>query len=177
MVSVGEAPAESPDTSRARVPTPIATPRRGNAGSVTRGTGAVSAATNSAALANRSAGTFSSAVAPPASTASGTAGRSTRRRPRRLGHQLGDNRLGVAPVNGGSPREHLVEHRAEGVDVAPRVELALARRLLRDSCTAACRARGRSPSAASPPAFLHRQRDAEVGDHRLRRRAAGCSRA
>ena len=66
-------------------------------------------------------------------------------------------------MNGGSPGEHLVEHAAEGVDVAPAIDVALAGRLL----GAHVRRRAEATPVSvrrSSPAAVDGPRDAEVGD-------------
>ena len=83
-------------------------------------------------------------------------GRSSVPRQNRLRGRSGERRLA---------RQHLVEHAAERVDVAPAVELALAAAPAPGSCTPACRARARSRSAAPSSAADDRPRDAEVRDH------------
>ena len=84
----------------------------------------------SRALANRSAGTLASAFVTAASIAGGhrVAYHANRRRP--LGQQLGDHRVRRRARDWRLAREHLVQHRAERVDVAPRVEGPIAGRLL-----------------------------------------------
>ena len=70
--------------------------------------------------------------------------------------------------------EHLVRDRAERVDVAARVIVAFAHRLLgRHVLRRAEREAGLRHARAA--GLLHGERDAEVGDEGAGRRAAGCS--
>ena len=80
------------------------------------------------------------------------------------GHHLGDDRLRRRPAEGRLAGEHLVEHAAQRVDVAARVELALAHRLLGAHVL---RRAERHPGLGHPGAGLAGgERDAEVGDER-----------
>ena len=83
-----------------------------------------------AAVANRSAGSFSSALSTAASTCGGMVCRWGSERPRALGHHPRHDRLGGRAGEGRVAGEHLVEHRAERVDVGAGRDLALAHRLL-----------------------------------------------
>ncbi len=96
-----------------------------------------------------------------------------RRQPRPPGRDvarlLGDHRRDDGLRRGAGVRrvaaQHLVQHGAQGVDVAPRVYLPVAGRLLRAHVVrrAERQARLGEPRA---PGLAHRQRDAEVGDQR-----------
>ena len=82
-----------------------------------------------------------------------------------LGEQLRDDRLrgraGVGRLSG----EHLVQHRAEGVDIAPAVELTVGGGLL--GAHVLRRAQRKSGLGETPAAGLgHRARDSEIGHHR-----------
>ena len=91
-------------------------------------------------------------VSTACSTPAGTVSRSVRERRRPLGHHLGDDRLHARAGERRLAGEHLVRHGAERVDVA-RARRSCARPSpARATCTAACRARGRSASCAAPPA-------------------------
>ena len=72
----------------------------------------------------------------------------------------------VGPVTGGSPASISYSTAAERVDVAARVELAVARGLLRAHVL---RRAEREPGLGQAVAagLAHRERDAEVGQHRL----------
>ena len=85
---------------------------------------------------------------------------------RPLGHQLGDHRLRGGPGDRRLAGQHLVQHRGQRVDVAPGVELPVARGLLRAHVL---RRAQREPGLGQAVAarLAHRQRDAEVGQHRL----------
>ncbi len=87
--------------------------------------GATNAATNSAALAYRCCGSFSSAWTTARSVATGTSGR------RRLRHLLRHHGARVGALKWRLAREHLVHDACEAVDVARRAKLRLATRLLR----------------------------------------------
>ena len=80
---------------------------------------------------------------------------------------------GVRPVNGGSPRQHLVEHAAQGVDIAPAVDVARAGALLRAHVLG-----GADGEAVCGQPLLARRgdrpRDAEVGHHARGRPRAEC---
>jgi hypothetical protein len=64
-------------------------------------------------------------------------------RRRRLGEDARDDDLQRGRGERRLAGEHLVEDRAERVDVGARVDAALAPRLFRAPCTAACRSTGR----------------------------------
>ena len=126
---------------------------------VATGTGVVvaavpSAAANAAALSKRSAGVRASAVAELADG------------PRRLGEAARDHRLRRRRRERYLPGEHLVQHGAETVDVAPRVDVLLSGRLL-----GAHVGRGPHRCARSRETLFarvgERPRDAEVGDERM----------
>ena len=71
--------------------------------------------------------------------------------PRHLAAEsLGDDRLRRGAGERRLTGQHLVQHAAERVDVGPRVERLVARRLLRDSCRPACPPPGRSRSGDRP---------------------------
>jgi len=53
-------------------------------------------------------------------------------RDRRGAHVLGDHRHGIVAKEGGAPRHHLVEHRSERIEIAPRIGRAAHRLLRRD---------------------------------------------
>ena len=73
---------------------------------------------------------------------------------------------GVGPGDRRLAGEHLVEHGGEGVDVAARVELPVAGGLL--GAHVLRRAEGEAGLGEAVAAgFLHGERDAEVGQHRL----------
>ena len=113
--------------------------------------GGASARASSPAEANRSAGTRASAFRTARSTASGTAGRYCRT----LGASLESRRAAIACAVGPGERrlarQHLVQHGAERVDVGPRVELPLARRLLRAHVGRRADRHARSRSGARRP--------------------------
>ena len=100
------------------------------------------------------------------STPRGTVSRTHAHRRRPLGEQLGDHRLRGRAGDRRLAGEHLVQHGAERVDVAARVERAVARRLLGAHVLRRAERESRlgEPVAAG---FLHGERDAEVGQHRL----------
>ncbi len=85
---------------------------------------------------------------------------------RLLRHQLRDHRLRARTGHRRLAREHLVEHRCERVHVAPRIDAAVARRLLG---THVLRRAEREPRLreAVTARFLHGERDAEIRQHRL----------
>jgi hypothetical protein len=85
---------------------------------------------------------------------------------RRLRHQLGDHRLRARARDRRLAGEHLVEHRGERVDVAACVDSTVARCLLGRHVL---RRAEREPRLRESIAtgFLHGERDAEVGEHRL----------
>ena len=122
---------------------------------VAAGVPPASAAANSAALANRSAGSFSSAVRTAAATCGGTVLRSVVTGCGCLGDDLRDDLPAPSrPVNGGSPVEHLVQHAAERVDVGARRRSPARPSPARGSCSAACRGSAPSRSSAPPAAAL-----------------------
>ena len=87
-------------------------------------------------------------------------------RPRRLRHQLDQHRLGGRGAEGRFAAQHLVEHRAERVDVAPAVHRALGPGLLRAHVL---RGAEREAGLGEPGSarLLHRECDAEVGEQRV----------
>ena len=154
-------------------PRPRVTPRRpADAGA--RTTSAIdavvkwvsfNASANALAASNRSAGSFSSDLATAAATLGGTALRSLVTGARFLGHDLHDDLLGRGAGMRRVPGEHLVEHAAERVDVAPGGDLLLGGGLLGAHVV---RRAERHAGLGHPAAGrgTQRQRDAEVGHHR-----------
>ena len=91
----------------------------------------VSASPNSAAVCQRSAGSFSSARATAAlDVVRDRSSASARSGARLLRHDSRHDRLRGGPGERRLAGQHLVEHRAERVDVGPRVEIVLAGGLL-----------------------------------------------
>ena len=135
--------------------------------------GSCSASAKSAAESKRSAGIFANACSTASATCTGTDWRSVTHRLDRLGEHLRDHRLHRAARVRRLAREHLVQHGRERVDVAARVRVAVARRLLGAHVM---RRAEREPGLRDPigAGVAHRQRDAEVGHERAGRRAAGC---
>jgi hypothetical protein len=85
---------------------------------------------------------------------------------RGLGHASGDDRLGIGPGEGRFPRQHLVEDRAQAVDVRPRADPPFASPLL------GAHVHGRTEYEPSLRQAFSTRRiegvgDAEVGHHRL----------
>ena len=107
MASSPPATAATSTTARSDADRPAAAPSRGcgnDDGRAAAGAGFASRArANSPALANRSAGVLSSALATAASIASGTALRTTRRWTGRSVISLAIIACAVGPVTGGSP--------------------------------------------------------------------------
>ena len=89
------------------------------------------AALSSAAVAKRSVGSFASALASVLSTASGISAAPGADRRQRRQHLLRHDRLRGRPGERRRPAQHLIEHAAEAVDVAPPVHLRRAAGLLR----------------------------------------------
>jgi hypothetical protein len=89
-----------------------------------------------------------------------------RRRARLLGHELRQRRLRRQRVVRRLAGQHLVGHRAERVHVGAAVDHAVARGLLGAHVL---RGAQREPRLRHPLAagLAHRERDPEVGDHRL----------
>jgi hypothetical protein len=85
---------------------------------------------------------------------------------RPLGHELGDHGLGVGPGDGRLASKHLVEHGRQRVHVASRVEEPVAGGLFRTHVLGRAQ-RKACLSEAVAAGFLHGERDAEVGQHRL----------
>src|SRR5438552_1269779 len=132
-------PASTPATIRERRPGPLdgAVPSRGvvrpsstctisfavarGMGAGTGG-GAASASANRAAVANRSTAAFASAL----DTAASIAGENGLPQPPHRGHRIGeslrDHHLRARPRVERFPYEHLVQHTAETVDIAPPVD-------------------------------------------------------
>jgi hypothetical protein len=83
-----------------------------------------------------------------------------------LGEESGDDGLGGATLEGRFPREHLVDHYAQREEVGPRRKVVSTRGLLRAHVL---RGAHRKSAVGEPIAcgLPHRQRDAEVGQHRL----------
>ena len=138
--------------------------------------GLASAAANSAAVAKRSAGSFSSAVKHRRLDAGRDRLPLQRERARLLGHDPRDDRLRGGPGEGRLPHQHLVRHAAQRVHVAPRRDLAVAHRLLGAHVVrraeATCRSRS---SGCRPPCW--RPARCRSRPPAPSRRAAGCSRA
>ena len=87
-------------------------------------------------------------------------------RRRRLRQHLGDDGLRDGAGEGRLAGEHLVGHGAERVDVAPRVDVALAHRLLGGHVGGRAE-RHAGLGHATAAGLLHGEGDAEVGDQRL----------
>ena len=85
---------------------------------------------------------------------------------RLLGHQLRDHRLRARARDRRLAREHLVQHGCERVHVAARVDAAIARRLLGAHVLRRAEREPRLREAIAA-GLLHRERDAEVRQHRL----------
>ena len=96
----------------------------------------------------------------------GTASRTTRNGRRPLGHQLRDHRLRRCACHRRLAGKHLVGDRAQCVDVAPRVEVAFAGRLL-GAHVLEVPSDSPVPVKRSPADLLSGERDAEVREQRL----------
>ena len=126
-----------------------------------------SAAPNPVAVANRSAGSFSSAREHRGFDVRRHRCRATRCAARLLGHHARDDRLRARPGERRLAGEHLVQHRAERVDVAARVDRALAHRLLGAHVLRRAEREARLRHALRRRRCCTRERDAEVGDERV----------
>ena len=124
--------------------------------------GLASAAANSAAVAKRSAGSFSSAVRTAPSTCGGMVCRCAVSERGRLGHDARDDGLRRGPHERRLAAEHLVEDAAERVDVGARADLALAHRLLGAHVVRRAERHARLGHAGAAR-LAGGERDAEVG--------------
>ena len=126
----------------------------------------LSASANCVAVGNRSAGDRARTEASARSTDSGTVSRTVRTEGTGLRHPLGDDGLRGRSGVGRLPRQHLVQHAAQCVEIAPAVDLPLGHRLLR--AHVGRRADGEAGlRQALAPGGVDRPGDAEVGHPRV----------
>jgi len=139
-----------------------------------RASGFPRASANSAALANRSAGSSASAHSTAASTFGGWSCAATSASAGSSVITRAMIACAVAPVNGGSAVQHLVQHAAEARSCPPSRDLPLAHRLLGGSCSAASERHPRLGQRVPPSDFAAARRDAESATIACPR-GAGCS--
>ena len=138
----------------------------GTASSPCRKPGSDRAFAKSCVAVKRSAGNFSSAFLTTASTFAGVAGPLLRRRHGVARDDLAQDRLRGASSVWRLSDQHLVEHRAESVDVRRGTHVLIARRLLGAHVVRGPEAQtclGETPASRGPDG----QRDAEVRDDGL----------
>src|SRR5205085_11543923 len=98
----------------------------------------------------------------------GNRGATASHRARLLGQHSRDDRLRCAPRVRRITSQHLISHCAERIDVAPPVDDAITRCLLRTHVLRSAERESRLRDAIAAR-FAHRESDSEIGDYRLTR--------